>query len=520
MIEYFSQVVEKHAASQPDRPAYVFMDKETTYQQYNQDINRVANSLLSLGLRPGDKIATILPQSPAFMNIYMAAATMGLVLVPLDPRFTAAEMAKLCERTHPRLLVSLAYPDNIKDAARELITTTAFEHIYSYFGTLEHTRCRPYEDLLNGSPDPVPGDVHPGPEDPLVIIFTSGSTGTPKGAVISHKNTCAIARASMDAWGNTGDDRVLVNMPTSHVAGTHDMIAIQLYAGATGILCPRFDPSETLEFIAKYKITYFGGVPTMYRLIFKKCTLEDYDLSSIRLVVVSGEPSPPELIHQVSTAFASAKVVASFGMSETAGFFTFTRPDDALEVAADTEGAPGQGFEMKALKPDGTWARTGEIGELLIKGDSVISGYMDAENNRDAFHDGWLRTGDLGYMDENNYLHYAGRSKEMYISGGYNVYPLEIESYLNAFPGLNTSAVIEIPHEVFGETGVAFIIPEEGQTLDPDRIRQYLAEGLADYKRPTRLIIATDIPRTLIGKINKRQLRKDLDKYLQEDNGA
>ena len=513
MVKYFSKVVEDHAKVRPDHLAFVFMGQETTYKEYNENINRVANSFLALGLKPGDRIATLLPQSPAFMNIYMAAATMGLVMVPLDPRFTGPEMAALCERTEPRLLVSLAYPENIKTNAEFLVRHVHFDHVYSYFGALDYDGARPYETLLESSPAPVPENVHPGPDDPLIIIFTSGTTGRPKGAVISHKNSYAISKATADAWGGTADDIVLVNMPTSHVGGTHDLITVQLYAGATGIITPTFNPEEMLDFIEKYKISFTGGVPTMYRLIFKKCNAGDYDLSSVRMLVVSGEPSPPELINQIKDTFSNATVAASWGMTETAGFFTFTRPDDTLETVATTEGRPGEGFEMKTLKDDESWAKVGEVGELLVKGDSVISSYMDEHDNKDVFYKGWLRTGDLGYMDENNYLHYVGRSKEMYISGGYNVYPLEIESYLNAYPGINTSAIVEVPAEIWGEVGYAFVVPEEGVDLDVEEIKNYCREGLADYKQPRKIIIKKDLPKTLIGKIAKQEIRKDLKKY-------
>jgi len=218
----------------------------------------------------------------------------------------------------------------------------------------------------------------------------------------------------------------------------------------------------------------------MYRLIFQKCNVADYDSSSVRTLVVSGEPSPPELIHTLKDNFPNADVVASWGMTETAGFFTFTKPTDKLEIVATTEGAPGEDFEMKILKDDESWAKAGETGELLVKGDSVISSYMDKDDNNNAFYKGWLKTGDLGYMDEDNYLHYVGRSKEMYISGGYNVYPLEIESYLNAYPGINTSAIIEVPVEIWGEVGYAFVVPEEGVDLDAEEIKKYCEQGLIE----------------------------------------
>ncbi len=513
MIEYFSELVEAHAANRPDSIAYIFMDQEITYRQFNEMINRAANSMIELGLRPGDKIATILPQSPAFPTLFMAAATMGLVVVPLDPRDTPGEMKVLCERTHPKLLVGLANPAPFKEKTEELTRIYHFDHVFSYFGAIDNEAAKPYETLLEGSAEPVPNSYHPKADDPLIIIFTSGTTGKPKGAMISHRNSYAIAKATVDMGGITHEDRTIINMPTSHVAGTHDLIAHQLYAGSSAVLCPRFDPREALEFYQKYKITLTGGVPTMYRLMFKACNVKDYDTSSITKFIISGEPQTPEFMARLAEAFPNATIFASFGMSETAGFFTFTRPEDDFETIISTEGAPAPGFEMKAVRPDNTWCEPGEVGELLIKGESVIQFYMDEKDNAGVFENGWFRTGDIGFMDERGYLHYVGRSKEMYKSGGYNVYPLEIETYLNAYPGVNTSAVISMPHEIWGETGYAFIIPEEGAEFTEADIRQYCKKGLADYKQPNKIFVTADVPRSNIGKVAKKQLKNDIDKY-------
>jgi long-chain acyl-CoA synthetase len=514
MLQYFSKAVEQHAATRPDHTAYIFMGQETSYKNLNDDINRVAHSFLDLGVRPGDRIATILPQSPAFLTVFMACASMGLVLVPLDPRFTAAEMISLCKRTTPKLLVTLAFPDNIKQAAENLIKEVPFDHVFSYFGNFENIANKPYETLLESSPTPVPDNMHPQPDDTLVIIFTSGTTGKPKGALISHRNTYAISKVTMEATRSTPDDRVFFNLPTSHVGGTHDQITANLLGGGTAVICPTFNPQEILEFIAKYHITIFGGVPTMYRLIFRQCNVKDYDVSSVRFAVVSGEPSTPELIYQIKDNFPNATVAASWGMTETAGFFTFTKFDDDVKVVAETEGTPWDGLEMKVLRPDNTWANTGERGELCVKGDSVISRYMDEKDNEGAFFEGWLKTGDLGFMDERNYMHYAGRSKEMYISGGYNVYPLEVESFLNAHPKINTSAIIEVPDPLWGERGIAFIVPEEGMQIDEAEVLAYCKEGLADYKRPRKIVIEKDLPRTRVGKVDKQSIRREIKRYI------
>ena len=512
-MKNFVETVRNHARQRPDHPAYIFMGQTITYRQFDESINRVANSFISLGLKPGDKVATILPQSPAFITVYLATAVLGLVVVPLDPRFKAAEMVTLCRRTNPRILISLGNPEPVKKTAESLVEQVGFEAVYYFFGPLDCPGAKPYEALLQASPEP-PAELSSDLDAPLIIIFTSGSTGRPKGAVISHRNTLAIARATCEAWGLRSDDRVIVNLPTSHVGGTHDLIAVQLYAGATGIVMPTFNPPEMLDFIGKYQVTYFGGVPTMYRLMFNQCRVADFDVSSVRLVIVSGEPSPPELIRQIKENFPNTAVGSSWGMSETAGFFTFTSPDDPLEVVATTEGKPGDDFQLRIASPDGDWLPTGEVGELLVKGDSVISTYMDPEDNQDAFRDGWLRTGDLGFLDEHNYLHFIGRVKEMYISGGYNVYPLEIESFLNSHPKINTSCIIEMKDEVYGETGCAFIVPEKGVDLEVEEVMAFCREHLADYKRPKKVIIRDDLPKTLIGKLAKQEIRKNLESYL------
>jgi len=516
MENYFSRVIEDRAKQMPDHPAYVFMDRTMTYAQLNESIQRVANSFLQLGLKKGDKIATILPQSPAFVTLYMAASAIGLVVVPLDPRFKPAEMIALSKRTQPKLLVALANPEPIKQTAEALVKEYPFEHVFSYFGALNIENSKPYEALLQAPANPIPDELHPQPDDPLIIIFTSGTTGKPKGAVITQKITYTMAKATVEAWELSADDKVIINLPTSHVGGTHDLLAVQLYAGATGVLMPTFDPKQMLEFIGKYKITYFGGVPTIFRLMFKMVNVEDFDVHSVKLIIVSGEPSQPELIEKIKESFPNANIASSWGMSETAGFFTFTKPSDPLEIVAQTEGAPWKNFGLKIKKTTGEWAQSGEVGELLVKGDSVIRTYMDPEDNSGTFEDGWLKTGDLGYLDENNYLHFVGRLKEMYISGGYNVYPLEIESYLNAHPKINTSCIIEVPDEIFGEVGYAFVVPEEGEILKPEEIARYCEEGLADYKRPKRIIIRKDLPKTLIGKLAKQEIRKNLEKYISE----
>lgn len=408
----------------------------------------------------------------------------------------------------------MASPNPLRHGVSALMNEYAFERVFSYGGSFDDPIARPFDELWSASDEPIADRFRPDGDDAWVVIFTSGTTGRPKGAVLSHANSWALAEATARQWRIDASDISLCNLPTSHVAGTHNQLAVSLYTGSTGILVPKFDPIETLELIARYSVTYFGGVPTMFRLMFRSCDPRDFDTSSVRAVVTAGEPASAELIRGIAAAFPGAAIVASWGMSETAGFFTFTGLEDAPATVEQTEGRPDPAFEMKILDADGAPLASGEVGEIWVRGESVMRSYMDEADNEGAFSGEWLRTGDLGFLDDAGYLHFSGRAKEMYISGGYNVYPLEIESFLNAYPGVNTSAVIEVPHEVWGEVGLAFVVPEQGAALTAGELETYCREGLADYKRPARIIVETDLPRSLIGKIARRALRDTLARYL------
>ncbi|REB08764.1 long-chain fatty acid--CoA ligase [Sporosarcina sp. BI001-red] len=515
MPQYFTELLERNATSYPEKTAYQFMGTSVTWKHYYDEVQRMTNSFLTMGLKPGDKVATILPQTPAFMTIYLAAGQMGLVVVPLDPRFKATEMINLCNRTEPKMLVCFAGNETLKETTKQLLKEIEIPHVFSYMGKLDVPGAKLYEVLLDSPVELTMPFPPPTLDDPLIIIFTSGSTGLPKGGVLTHRNTFAIAKATVETWGITSDDKMLLNMPTSHVGGTHDMIAVQLYAGASGVISPTFVPAEIPKLIHEYKVTIIGGVPSMYRLIFQHATLTDYDLHSLKLLIVSGEPSSPELIHRIQTSFPNASVVASWGMTETSGFFTFTNVGDPVERITKTEGKPGPEFEMAIMQADGTTATPHGVGEIWVKGDSVIKSYLDTKDNASSFSNGWLKTGDIGYLDEKNYLHFIGRSKEMYISGGYNVYPMEIETVLNAHPAVNASCIIEVEDETWGEVGIAFIVPENEGTLDQDEIVRYCRQELADYKCPKKVIIQSDLPKTLIGKIDKQKIRKSLHQFVE-----
>nr|WP_304216143.1 class I adenylate-forming enzyme family protein [Fredinandcohnia onubensis] len=512
--QHLIQLVEQHAIERPNDIAYISMGNETTWGQYIQDIYRVANSFIKLGLKRGDKIATILPQTPAFMNIYMAASALGLVLVPLDPRFKKKELIDLAERTKPKLLVAMANIESVKLEIEQFLELRTIEHVYSYMGSFDNLLVQPYERLLEETSSPLSSEYLPSPEDPFVIVFTSGSTGLPKGAMLTYNNTFAMASNFIKTWQFTHKDRILMNLTNSHVGGTHNHLAVQLYSGCVAVLSPKFSPIEVLEFISKYKVTYILGVTTMFRLMFNSYDVKKYNVSSLRIVAVSGENVPKEFVIKMKDNFPKAVIGTGWGMTETSGFYSYTRIDDSIEVISQTAGIAADGFEMKIVKGDGTNATTGEVGEIYVRGDSVMPRYMDEDHNVDAFDQGWLKTGDLGYLDNRNYLHFVGRVKEIYISGGYNVSTREIESFLNEHPKINTSCIIDVPDEVWGQSAYAFIVPKENTNLTIEEVAAYCKENLANYKQPRKIIFVNEIPKTTVGKIAKHVLRSNIHKYV------
>ncbi|WP_078427734.1 class I adenylate-forming enzyme family protein [Alkalihalobacterium alkalinitrilicum] len=515
-IIHMGQIVDKHALRQPNQGVYYDNGREVTYKEYVKEVNRMINAFKMIGLQKGDRIATILPQSKAFITVFTAAAKLGITIVPLDTRLQLPRIQHICERTQPKMLIAQAHPEKLKDKIETILSNIHFEHFYYYLSEVKSEGALPYERLIDKELSDVYIDdlTERSSDDPLLIIFTSGTTGTPKGALITNGNIVAMAEKTAKAWDITNMDRYLLQLPTSHVGGITNLIASMLYAGAKGVFMPDYDPKLMLQCIDNYKLTFVGGVPTMFRIMFRDCDVSHYQLHSIRLIWLGGESSSPHLINKIKSLFKESSVAASFGMTETAGCFTYTDPEDGIEIVANTEGKPGEGSYIKIVKEDGSEAESNEIGEIYVKGSSVISSYLDEEHNMNTFEAGWLKTGDLGSLDEKNYLKYVGRNKEMYISGGYNVYPLEVENYINKFPGVSTSCVVEKDDEIWGQVGIAFIVPEAHSGFDLEALTFYVKNGLSDYQQPKHYIVQKSIPMTPLGKVDKQVLRKEITTYI------
>jgi acyl-CoA synthetase (AMP-forming)/AMP-acid ligase II len=356
------------------------------------------------------------------------------------------------------------------------------------------------------------------PDDGLLIVYTSGTTGQPKGAVLTHRSVISQSLVLIDEFGAptglTPNDRFLHHVPVNHVSGATELGASPIIAGATQVIIDQFHPVVSLEQMEKHKVTIFAGVPTMFVMQFNLPNFKDYDLSAIRFCMVGGAMAPKDILAKMKEI--TPYCTNPMGMTETSGLITYTDIGASVENLNKTVGKVAPEFEMKIVDKDRKEVPNGTAGEVAYRGPSLMKEYFRMPEATAAAFDeeGWFYSGDAGYIDENGDLCLVGRIKEMYITGGENVYPAEIEEYISRYPGVALVAVLPVPHKVMGEVGRAYIVPKPGAQLDGDAIQEYLKEFLAPYKIPREYVFRDSFPMTPLGKIEKKILRQELEKEL------
>jgi acyl-CoA synthetase (AMP-forming)/AMP-acid ligase II len=415
----------------------------------------------------------------------LAVSYTGAVLVPVNSRYVGAEVADVVERTDAALVV---VHDGFlgRDQLRELADAGVRERVM---------------DLQTAVSRAVPPHSQPEvlPDDVADILFTSGTTGRSKGAMSAHRQTIGVARAWAELGGVRQDDRYLVVNPFFHSFGYKIGIVVGLLTGCTLYPVATFDVDETMRLIESERITVFPGAPTLYQSLLSAPGRAERDLSSLRLAVTGAAVVPVVLIERMRDDLAIDQVVTAFGMTE-AVVVTMCRDGDSAETVATTCGRAIPGMETR-IDPDS--------GELLVKGEFVMLGYLDdPEATRAAVdEDGWLHTGDIGTLDADGNLAITDRLKDMYISGGFNVYPAEVEQVLMRMEGVVDVAVVGVPDERMGEVGKAFVVAGEGSSVTPEDVIAYAKEKLANFKVPRQVELRESLPRNLGGKVLKTELR-------------
>lgn len=514
MTTTIPRLLRERAEHQPDARLLQFESTRISYDDLNQAADKLAAGFLQLGLKPGDRIAIAASNSPNWLTCLLASTRIGAVLVTLSVLYREREFDSMINQSGARALVCDAEAGGFDftefvDGLRPQIPSV--EH-FVFIGGHGFEASHSFEDVAGTDPDGVPiEDYEAGrqPDDPAVILFTSGTTGVPKGATLTHRSILASAAAQAERFEQSPDDVILGVMPFNHVGGLSCTFASSLWSGAGVHLLPRFHPDLIAPAINDGGVTMFVGVPTMYSLTLDSGVLTARDTHNIRLCVIGGSNLEPALAHRVSEVFPQARMANLYGMSETSGACIISAADDSRETITRTLGTPLSGVEVDICDDNQQSIEAGHVGELVVRSAMVADGYWgQPDDTSEAFtQDGWVRSGDIASNETTGHVRLHGRQKEMFVRGGYNVYPAEVEDVISGSDDVAMCAVIGVPHDVYGETGMAIIVPVAGAGLNVDRLRDMCAAALAEYKVPDTFKVVDTLPMTPAGKIQKVALR-------------
>jgi fatty-acyl-CoA synthase len=478
----------------PARVAIEYGDETTTYAELDQRSERLADALVRVGLRRGDRVASLTVNRPEHVELLFACAKAALVLAPLSWRLAPAELAYQLEHAAPAALFVEPPMESLADAALALTATTPRRLALA----------RAPLDALEG---PAPARRCPEDSDDLLLLYTSGTTGRPKGARLTHRN-CFWTNLSLDRIGQLGEaDVVLQVLPQFHVGGWNVQPLLAWWKGATVVLEPRFDPQRALELIEQRGITAMMGVPANYLLMAEAPGFGDADLTSLRRAIVGGAPMPDALLRTWEAR--GVAIAQGYGLTEASPNVLCVPREDASRRRGWV-GKPYPHVEV-ALEDTGSGAvvEGPGSGELLVRGPGVFAGYWrDAEATRASLHNGWLHTGDVAERDAEGFYRIRDRLKDMFISGGENVYPAEIEAALHEHPAVADAAVIGVPDERWGEVGVAIVVLRPGAAPGEQELLAHCRARMARFKVPRAVRFAEEIPRSASGKLLKAGLRE------------
>jgi HIP---CoA ligase len=496
-----------------DRPAVVDGEARLTWAQLAVEARRFGGALVTAGVEPGDRVGIWAPNGHRWIVAVLGLFSAGATLVPVNTRFKGAEAAEVLGRSGAVALVT----------TRTFLDTDFLAMLEAAGVELPRLRTTVLAEgdewdafLATSTPD-AEAEVDRrsaalGPDDVSDILFTSGTTGRPKGVVMTHGRTVRVATDWVVMTDLTADDRYLMVNPYFHMFGLKAGILACVASGATMYPEPVFDVDVLLARVAAEGITVLPGAPTIYQAILDHPDRGRHDLSSLRVAVTGAADIPVELIRRIREELPFGLIVTGYGLSE-AGTASATLPDDDPETVATTVGRARPGFEVRIVDPASDEAATdvaaGEAGEILLRGPSVMAGYLDDPDATAATlsADGWVRTGDLGVLDERGNLRIVGRLKDMFIVGGFNAYPAEIENALLRHPDVRQAAVIGIPDERLGEVGAAFVVTTSGDAGAADDIREWCRDEMANYKVPRLVRVVDALPVNATGKVVKDELR-------------
>ena len=494
-------------SAQPDRTALVCDDIRWSYRELEARVNQSARALKKnrdIRINKGDRVAVLLDNCPEFVILYLATTAIGGIFVPLNTRLKSRELVYQIQKARPKLLfVSKDFWTEIEPIKEDI---NSVEEIFSVGGDIADIA--PCEPLLSaGATEKISGE-NLNEHDPGCILFTSGTTGNPKGVVLTHCNAVNTAIACARVFSTTVNDVDLIMVPLFHVTGLFTQLSQTIYLGGTTILMRTFKADAAMAIIEKERVTLSISVPTIYWLMLISPEFLQYRLDSFKKIVYGGAPAAPELVKRLAEAFPEASLINAGGLTEGTSLQYALPPDVALRKAGSV-GLPTPCTEYRLVDEQGVDVPQGEVGELILKGAGIAKGYWeDAVSTEKAFRNGWLYTGDMAKADDEGYLWFMDRKKDIIIRGGENIYSVEVENVLYAFPKILEAAVVGVPDQIFGEQVKAFVVLKEGEETTAEAVRKFCEENLADYKVPKYIqFIDEPLPRNPGGKVKKEALR-------------
>ncbi len=500
--------VQRWAELHPVKPAIIFEEQTITYEDLCKRADRTSCWLQSIGIEKGDRVAVMLDNCLEFIDLFLACSRLGAIFVPINFRVTAFELDYFIKNCRPRLFVhGVDFADVVNFLKLEsylppIVTSVVGDencghNIFNFYNeTVKFDGQRAFLTRSLGPADP---------EEPQVIMYTSGTTGKPKGAVLSHRKTffnCLNADIFFELHFS---DIMMIFLPLFHSGGLFIQAAPIFYKGATIVLHRKFDPLKIYKDIEKYCVTKLLGVPTVYRELLNVPSENRTDISSLKVCAGGGEKLTEDLIDKCADAGLAFRQI--MGQTETS-ILLWASEKDPLKKPG-TVGRPVFHAEVSVLDEKGKLTETGEIGEIVVRGSIMMKEYwQDPVKTKATIKNGYLHTGDLARIDEDGFFYLVGRAGDMYISGGENVYPVEVEKILKTHPDIEDVAVVGVPDKKWGEIGHAFVIKKSGSSLSENEVIAACQEKLAKYKWPKKVTFKTEFQRTSLGKIKKKDLTK------------
>jgi len=503
----------------PDRTAIVFEGKRYTFSQLNERVNRLANGLLKLGVRKGDRVAFLQVNCNQCVETYFAVAKLGGIYLPLNFRAKEKELAYMLNAAEAvTIVVGDRYVPMIKAIKPEI---KSLRHVISIESRQEGLLY--YEDIIAKSPsDEVTADIDD--KDTTILMYTAGTTGFPKGVMLPHNSFSVYVLENVSPPDPEVEERNILTVPLYHVAGIQAMMAA-IYGGRTLVMERQFEAKEWMELVQKEKANRAMMVPTMLKMLMDHPDFSKYDLSSLKVITYGAAPMPLPVIKKALEVFPGVGFINAFGQTETASTITSLSPEDHVITGTPEEkekklkrlasiGKPMSDIEMKVVDENGKEVPTGVVGEILARGPRVMTGYWrDEEKTKKTIDkDGWVHTSDMGYVDEDGYFFLAGRSSDIIIRAGENIAPEELENVIRDHPKIDDVAVIGVPDETWGEEPLAIVVLKKGQKATPEEVMEFCRQNLSSFKRPRGVIFVDSLPRNPMGKVIKKELREKYGK--------